>query len=180
MNTLCDVLQSTLVMIDLQERLMPAIHDNEAVAGNARRLAQAAKLLDVPVIGTAQYPAGLGPNVADLHALCDTVIAKNDFDACGEPAFMAAPDAAGRADLIVAGCEAHVCVLQTVLGLLRHKRRVRLVADAIGSRLPLNKAIAIGRAKAAGAELVTTEMVLFEWMRSSEHPRFREVLRLIK
>ncbi len=180
MSTLCDAQQSTLVLIDLQERLMPAIHDNETVVGNARRLAQAAKLLEVPVIGTAQYPAGLGPNVADLHALCDRVIDKNDFDACGAPAFTAALDATDRPDLIVAGCEAHVCVLQTVLGLLARGRRVRLVVDAIGSRLPLNKTIAVERAKAAGAELVTTEMVLFEWMRSSEHPRFKEMLRLIK
>jgi len=153
---------------------------SDAPLDNARRRAQAAKLLTVPIVGTAQYPAGLGPNVADLHALCNTVIAKTDFDACGEPAFIAALDATDRPDLIVTGCEAHVCVLQTVLGLLEANRKVRLVVDAIGSRQLLNKTIAIDRAKAAGAELVTTEMVLFEWMRSSAHPRFKEVLRLIK
>lgn len=159
---------------------MPAIHDGDTVVDNARKLAKAAKLLTVPIIGTAQYPAGLGPNIADLHALCDSVIAKNDFNACAEPAFLAALDATNRCDLIMVGCEAHVCVLQTVLGLLQANRRVHLVVDAIGSRQPISKTIAMERVKAAGAELVTTEMVMFEWMRSSKHPLFKDMLQLIK
>jgi nicotinamidase-related amidase len=179
LNSLCDASRSVLIVIDVQERLMPAIHEGASVVGNVLRLAQAAKLLEVPVIGTAQYPAGLGPNVASIHALCDKVIAKTDFDACAQPDFLAALDPT-RDDLIMVGCEAHVCVLQTVLGLLARKRRVRLVTDAIGSRNPTNKAVAAERAKAAGAELLTNEMVLFEWLRNCEHPRFKEVLRLVK
>ena len=179
MPTLCDASRATLIVIDLQERLMPAIDEGATVIRHAVMLAQAAKLLGVPVIGTAQYPAGLGQNVAEVQALCDRVIPKTDFDAGAEPAFLTALHPA-RDDLVVIGCEAHVCVLLTVLGLLRGKRRIRLVVDAIGSRQPFNKIMAMERAKAAGADLVTTEMVLFEWMRSCTHPRFKEVLQLLK
>lgn len=182
MNGLCDASRSTLIIIDLQERLMPAIHEGDAVVRNALRLAQTAKLLGIPVLGTAQNPQGLGPNVAEVHAQCDRVFAKMDFDACAEQAFLdaLAVERGERDDLIVAGCEAHVCVLQSVLGLLGRGHRVRLVADATGSRVPFNKQIALERARDAGAELLTTEMVLFEWMRSAEHPRFKDMLRLVK
>ncbi len=179
MSDLCDANRATLIVIDLQQRLMPAIHEGGTVIKHALMLGRAAKLLNVPVLGTAQYPAGLGPNVPEVQALCDKVVAKTDFDACAEAAFVAALDAT-RDDLILVGCEAHVCVLQTTLGLLRQRRRVRLVIDAIGSRQASNKTIAIERARAAGAELLTTEMVLFEWLRSCEHPKFKEVLHLIK
>jgi len=179
MTSLCDASRATLIIIDLQERLMPAIHEGEQVVSNALRLARTAKLLAVPVVGTAQNPAGLGPNVAEVHALCDRVIAKMDFDACAEQGFMEQLHES-RGDLIVAGCEAHVCVLQTVLGLRRHGRSVRLVADAVGSRVPFNKQMALERARAADTELVTTEMVLFEWMRTSAHPRFKDMLKLVR
>lgn len=179
MNTLCDAQRSSLVVIDLQERLMPAIHDSTAVVNKALTLTQAAKLLAVPVIGTAQNPTRLGTNLPDIHALCDTVIEKMDFDACAEPAFLQSLPS-GRDELVVIGCEAHVCVLQTVFGLLRRQYRVRLAVDAMGSRQPQDKAIALQRAQAAGAELITAEMAVFEWLRDCRHPRFREALGLIK
>lgn len=179
MTSLCDASRTTLIIVDLQERLMPAIHDNAQVVANALRLARTAKLLEIPIVGTAQNPSGLGPNVADVHSLCDIVIGKMDFDACAEPGFLEQLQET-RGDLIVAGCEAHVCVLQTVLGLRLRGRTVRLVADAIGSRVPFNKQIALERAKAAGTELVTTEMVLFEWMRTASHPRFKDMLKLVR
>lgn len=179
MKTLCDASRSILVVIDLQEKLMPAIHDGASVVQRALVLSQAARLMEVPVIGTAQNPERLGPNLRDVHALCNPMIAKNDFDACAKAGFLSALDTA-RDDLIILGCEAHVCVLQTVLGLLRRNRRVRVAADAVGSRRLLDRDIALQRMQAAGAELVTSEMVMFEWMRSCTHPRFREVLKLIK
>lgn len=179
MSLLCVASRSTLIVIDVQHRLMPKIHEGEAVVKNALILARAAKALDIPIVGTVQYPEGLGPNEPELHALCDEMISKTDFDACAEPALLAALSES-RSELIVVGCEAHVCVLQTVLGLRAHGRAVRLVVDATGSRAPHNKAIALGRMQAAGVELVTTEMVVFEWMRSCKHPRFKELLELIK
>jgi nicotinamidase-related amidase len=179
MTFLCNASQSTLIAIDMQERLLPAIHNGRSVVRQVGILAQAARALGVPVVGTAQYPTGLGPNLPEIHDLCDRVIEKTDFNACEASAFLPALDPA-RNELIVVGCEAHVCVLQTVLGLLDRQHHVKLVVDAIGSRSDFNKAIGIERARDAGAELLTTEMVVFEWLRNSAHPRFKDLMRLIK
>nr|WP_047580857.1 hydrolase [Methylobacterium sp. ZNC0032] len=169
--------QAMLVVIDFQEKLMPAIHDGAAVLLNAGRLAEAARLLDVPAVLTEQYPRGLGATVPALAQVAPA-ITKMSFDACAEPAFLDA--VAGDRDLVICGCEAHVCVGQTVLTLLEHRRRVVVVADAIGSRVPISREIALQRMASQGAEIVTTEMVLFEWLRSAEHPQFRTVSKLIR
>ncbi|WP_336811910.1 isochorismatase family protein [Bosea sp. MMO-172] len=166
-----------LVVIDFQAKLMPAIHDGETVLLNAGRLAEAARLLDVPAVLTEQYPRGLGATVPALAEVAPAVT-KMSFDACAEPAFLEA--VAGDRELVVCGCEAHVCVGQTVLTLLEHRRRVVVVADAVGSRVPLSREIALQRMASHGAEIVTTEMVLFEWLRSAEHPQFRTVSKLIR
>jgi nicotinamidase-related amidase len=171
--------RSTLLLIDLQRRLMPSIAGGEAVVANARRLAEAARLLDVPVLATEQNPGGLGGNVQEIAALASRTLAKNFFDATREAAFETFLPAA-RLKVVVAGCETHVCVMQTVLGLLRQGRSVALVSDAVGSRTNANRDAALARAKAHGAELVTTEMVVFEWLETSDHPRFREALQLVK
>ncbi len=166
-----------LVVIDFQAKLMPAIHDGETVLLNAGRLAEAARLLDVPAVLTEQYPRGLGPTVPALAEVARPVT-KMSFDACAEPAFLEA--VVGDRELVICGCEAHVCVGQTVLTLLEHRRRVVVVADAIGSRAPQSREIALQRMASHGAEIVTTEMVLFEWLRSAEHPQFRTVSKLIR
>ncbi len=168
-----------LLVIDLQQRLMPAIHAGAEVVANAVRLAEAARLLDIPVLATEQNPAKLGPNVAEIGALARTTLAKQYFDAtreAGWDAFLPAE----RPDIVVVGCEAHVCVLQTVLGLRRLGLPVRLVADAVGSRRPSNRDAALHRAERAGAELVTTEMAIFEWLETAHHPRFRDCLKLVR
>lgn len=170
---------SVLLLVDLQARLMPAIADSDAVVANALRLARAARLLGVPVLGTEQNPEGLGPNVAEIREACTRTLSKQTFDATREAAWASflPPD---RPDIVVAGCEAHVCVLQTVMGLRRSSAPVRLVRDAIGSRVTASRDAAAHRAEVHGAELVTTEMVIFEWLASAQHPRFREALRLVK
>jgi nicotinamidase-related amidase len=170
---------AVLLLLDLQERLMPAIHEGDAVVARAARVAQAATLLGVPVRATEQYPDGLGPTVQPLSGYPDAVLAKTMFSALDDPDFPALLPV-GSVEIVVAGCEAHVCVLQTVLGLLALDHRVVVVADAIGSRDPADKAVAIDRARQHGAEIVTSEMVLFEWLRDSRHPRFREVQQLLK
>ena len=174
----CDASRSTLLLIDLQQRLMPAIHDHAAVLRHAHILAQAAKLLQVPALATALNPERLGANDARIAALCARVIDKMAFDASAETALIDALDPSH--DIIIAGCEAHVCVLQTVLGLRARGWKVKAVADAIGSRAPASKDAAIMRMQAAGADVVTTEMVVFEWLRDCNHPRFRECLALVK
>ena len=170
---------AVLLLIDLQERLMPVIGDHEAVIARAVRLASAARLLDVPVRATEQNPAGLGPTVPQLAAYPQAVLSKTTFSAAGDSGF-AALLPAGSGEIIVAGCEAHVCVLQTVLDLLESGRRVVWAADATGSRDPADRAAAIDRARQHGAEIVTSEMVLFEWLRDSRHPEFREVHKLLR
>jgi nicotinamidase-related amidase len=168
-----------LLLIDMQERLMPAIYDGEVVVARAARLAEAARLLEVPIRATEQYPAGLGSTVPALAEYPESTLAKTTFSATADPGF-AALLPAGVSEIVVAGVEAHVCVLQTVLGLLPGGHHVRLVADAVGSRDPADRAAAIDRARQHGAEIVTSEMVLFEWMRDARHPKFREVQKLLK
>jgi len=172
---------SGLLLIDLQVRLMPAIADSETVLLNAGRLLKAARLLDLPVLLTEQNPRGLGPTLPELLVAAgneSAVLSKQSFDACRAPGFF--EQLPGRAELVVAGCEAHVCVLQTALGLLEAGKRVHVVGDAAGSRRPESKAAALDRLARHGAEIVTTEMVLFEWLASAAHPRFREIVALIK
>jgi nicotinamidase-related amidase len=169
---------SALLVIDFQARLMPAIEDAAAVVANARRLLDAAVLVGVPVLFTEQNAHGLGPTMPELHTQGAGLFHKMTFDACRMPGFLDALPA-GR-DLVVAGCEAHVCVLQTVLGLLAAGRRACLVRDAVGSRRAESKQTAIGRLERHGAEIATTEMVLFEWLRTAEDPRLRRIIELVR
>ena len=170
---------AVLLLIDMQERLMPVIADHEGVVARAVRLAEAATLLDVPVRATEQNPAGLGPTVPPLAGYPQAVMTKTTFSAAADPGFSALLPA-GSEQIVVAGVEAHVCVLQTVLGLLASGRRVALAADATGSRDPADRTAAIDRARQHGAEIVTSEMVLFEWLRDARNPKFRLVHKLLK
>jgi nicotinamidase-related amidase len=170
---------AAVLLIDIQERLVPAISDGGQMVTRAVRLAEAARLLDVPVLATEQYPKGLGVTVAALAAYPAATLDKTVFSAADAPGF-AGLLPAGTREVVIAGCEAHVCVLQTVLGLLGSRHRVILAADACGSRDPADKALAVDRARQHGAEVVSTEMVLFEWLRDASHPRFRDVQKLLK
>jgi nicotinamidase-related amidase len=169
---------STLLAIDFQARLVPAIDNGAGVIANARRLIDAASLFDIPVLLTEQNPTRLGPTVEELAPRPPAVVHKMTFDCSRGAGFF--EKLGGRPDVIVMGCEAHVCVLQTALGLLDAGRRVFVVADAIGSRRAESKEAAIRRMERQGAEIVTTEMVIFEWLGTAEHPHFREAAALIK
>lgn len=169
---------TALLLIDFQTRLMPAIEDGVSVIANARRLLTAADMFGVPVLLTEQNASGLGPTVPELRLNGARVAQKMTFDACRTRTFLEAlPD---RSTLVVAGCETHVCVLQTVLGLLGVGRRVFIARDALGSRRQESKETAIRRMARNGAEVVTTEMVLFEWLATAEDARLRNVLALVK
>ena len=169
---------STLLVIDFQTRLMPAIDQGPAVVANARRLIDAAALLYVPVLFTEENAKGLGSTVPELSPDPATIAHKMTFDAVRTPGFLSML-AEGR-NVVVVGCEAHVCVLQTVLGLLDAGRRVFVVRDALGSRRAESKETAINRMDRHGAEIVTTEMVIFEWIGTAEHPRFRQAVALVR
>jgi len=178
-SALCEPADCTLLVIDPQQRLMPSIHDGENVVRRCIQLATAARELGIHVIGTEENPDGLGPIVPELARLCDTVLAKFHFAATAEDGFTSRLPA-GRNTIVVVGCEAHVCVLQTAIGLLESNHAVKWVSDAIGSRRPHDRLVAAERARSRGADIVTTEMVIFEWLRTSEHPKFRQLTQLIK
>lgn len=196
---LLDHEECQLVLVDYQARLMPAIHDGQAVLRNAMRLAQLAQLFDVPAWGTEQNPARLGENPGELKALCRKTLSKMHFGACADglaellrpaprqggnarslPRHLQKAPAAERGTIVLAGCEAHVCLLQTALELIEEEFDLWVVTDACGSRTERNRDAAYDRLAAAGAELVTTEMVAFEWLRTAEHPMFKQVQALIK
>jgi nicotinamidase-related amidase len=198
---LLDPEDSQLVLVDYQQRLMPALHGGPQALAHACLLAQVARVLAVPVFTTEQNPAGLGPTVDPLRALVGPARSKMDFSAASVlmPRLRPAPKAAGgnarslprhlqkpaapapgRDTVVIAGCETHVCLLQTALELLEEEFDVCVVTDACASRTERNRDAAFDRLAGAGAELVTTEMVAFEWLRSADHPRFKEVLGWIK
>lgn len=196
---LLDHEECQLVLVDYQARLMPAIHESENVLRNAMRLARLAQLFDVPAWCTEQNPARLGENPPELKALCRQTLAKMQFGACADgltellrpaprqggnarslPRHLQKAPAAERATIVLAGCEAHVCLLQTALELIEQEFDLWVVTDACGSRTERNRDAAYDRLAAAGAELVTTEMVAFEWLRTAEHPMFKQVQALIK
>lgn len=135
--------KSTLLVIDIQTRLMPAIDQGETVVANARRLLDAAALVDLPVLFTEQNAKGLGPTVPEIAVEPSKLVHKMAFDACDAAGFLdrLPPDQA----LVVCGCESHICVLQTVLGLLDHGRKVFVVRDAVGSRRAESKETALKR-----------------------------------
>ncbi|MDQ2780551.1 MAG: isochorismatase family protein [Pseudomonadota bacterium] len=180
MNT-ADANSGALVLVDFQARLMPAIRNADAAVATAVLLARAARLLGIPVLGTEQNPAGLGPNVDPVKAECDRTLQKMHFDACADGLLEALQDARGSyAQVVIAGCEAHVCLLQTALGLLRAGLQVMVVENASASRCARDHTAALRRLSQAGASIVTHEMVIFEWLHDCKHPRFKDVLDLVK
>lgn len=196
---LLDASTSQLVLIDYQDKLMPAICDGNAVLKNALILAKIAKKLRVPVYGTEQMPEKLGPLNAELAALCKSTLIKSNFSACPDglidlltappvqsgnvrslPKHLKKEPTQERTAFILAGCEAHVCLLQTALDMISSDLEVWVVTDACGSRTEKNRDAAFDRLASAGADLVTTEMVIFEWLQSAEHEHFKYALELIK
>ncbi len=173
--------RSALALVDFQSRLMPVIHDAERVTGNAVFLARVARELGVPVLGTEQNPRALGPNDPEVRELCDRTLSKVHFSAVADGLLAELISLAPRAQQVVlAGCETHVCLLQTALEIQQAGIQAFVVAEACGSRRPEDKQAALERLQQAGVTLVSAEMVAFEWLRSCEHPAFRQVLSLIK
>lgn len=169
---------SLLCVIDVQERLVPAVIDGAEVVNRCRRLAAAARLLEVPVVVTEQYRKGLGPTVPALAAVLPPPLEKLSFSCCGGEGFMAAlPERVGQ--VVLCGLEAHVCVAQTALDLLAEGYAVFLATDAVSARHAVDRDVALRRLEAAGGVPTTTEAVLFEWCRSAAHPQFQAVRKLV-
>jgi nicotinamidase-related amidase len=169
-----------LLVIDVQEKLVPLIAGAPALLRNLAFLIDVARLLDLPVQATEQYPRGLGPTVPELARRLPERPDKVAFSACACPGVVDAFHRAARPKVVVAGIEAHVCVLHTALDLLALDFRVYVAVDAVGSRHELDKEIALRRLEQAGAVLTTCETCAFEWLGGSRHPRFKEVSKLVQ
>jgi nicotinamidase-related amidase len=173
--------RSALVLVDYQDRLWPALVEGASVVKEAVFLARVAQALGVPVLGTEQNQLRLGPNAQDLRSLCAHTLSKHHFDATAD-GLLDLLQSTGRpvSQVVVAGCEAHVCLMQTALGLLAAGLQVAVVPEACASRRPSDKALGMQRLSAAGAVMLSAEMLAFEWLRTCEDPHFRHVLSLIK
>lgn len=178
--------RSQLLVVDAQARLLPALEGMNLLPAAIATLLAAAGALSVPVTVSEQYVKGLGPTVSDVAAALPTGSAtfeKISFSCFGEAAWAAHVEAgriAGRDLLVICGAETHVCVLQTALDALSRGYRVALVADAMASRSGANREIGLRRAERAGADIVSVEMVLFEWLERAGTAQFKALSRLIK
>lgn len=174
--------QSLLLVVDVQAKLAPAIFEGEAAVANNVRLLTGAGQLGVPRYVSEQYVRGLGPSVAAIREAAGGArfFEKMHFSCTGEPGVLEMLRAAGRRQVVLTGMETHVCVLQTAFGLVEAGFTVFLVADAASSRSPETRSAAIERMRAGGVHIVTTEMVLFEWLHKAGTDEFRAMLPLIK
>jgi nicotinamidase-related amidase len=173
---------SLLLLVDVQDRLVPAMDDPATMLANCVLLLKSAARLGVPVLASEQYPQGLGATVAELRELLppEATLPKTAF-ACGaDPQIASRISASGRGQVVVAGIEAHVCILQTALGLQAAGLDALVVADATTSRRPASKSVALDRLRDNGIEVVTAEMVMFEWLGRAATDEFRELSKLIR
>lgn len=175
---------SALIVVDIQSRLAPHIADHETVIRRTDALLAAAKLFGVPKLLTEHCPNQIGPVIEPLRAqfAADEIFVKTSFGATGHPEFIARAQRTGRRTIVMTGMEAHVCVLQTALGLRAIGLDVCIVTDAVGSRGVRrdDRQFALRRLERAGCLLAGTETVLYEWTGDATDPRFREVLKLVK
>ena len=177
---------SQLLVVDVQEKLLPAMTDGDHAAERAALLVRAAGRLDVPVTFSEQYPKGLGPTVASVagaSAEGAVTLPKTTFSCFGDDAIrrrLADLSSNGRHQIVICGIEAHVCVLQTALDLHAAGFAVAVVTDAIASRERTSKDIAILRLAQAGIAPVTSEMAMFEWIGEAGTAEFKAMLPLIK
>jgi nicotinamidase-related amidase len=179
-----DPAHCALVVVDIQEKLLPAISNREELVRNSRLLIHAAQILEIPILLTAQYPRGLGSNVPEIAELLPgiTEIAKLEFGCFGCEGFCSAVRAlpGHRTTLLLCGMEGHICVMQTALGALRSGYVVHVASDATGSRTEWNWQVGLRRMEAAGAVISSTEMMIYELLQRSGTADFKAMLQHIK
>jgi nicotinamidase-related amidase len=172
---------SALILIDYQARLMPSIHEGQEAIASALFLAQVAQALKIPILGTEQNPDGLGPNDERIKAFCDQTLVKHSFNGAADGLATSIKKInPAITQVVLAGCETHVCLMQTALGLQASGYEVAVVPEACGSRMAQDKILAIDRMSQQKMVMLSAEMLVFEWLKTSEHPQFKDVLKLIK
>ncbi len=174
--------ETALLIIDIQEKLAAAMKYKEQVVDNVLHLIELAKLLKIPILLTEQYPKGLGKTLPEIQEVLPdyTPFEKTDFDSCREAGFLEKVAATGRKKLVLTGMEAHVCVLQTALGLMKEGYVVHIVQDGIASRFKKNFKIGIGFMRSAGMVITSTEMALFQLLEKSGTEPFKIISKRIK
>ncbi|MDB5353334.1 MAG: nicotinamidase-like amidase [Planctomycetota bacterium] len=171
---------AALLVVDVQEKLVHRLRFGPLVIANSHRLVVAARVLQIPVFATEQYPKGLGPTIDSLAELIPERPAKTTFHCAGAPGLLASLADANVRHVTLVGIEAHVCVLQTALELLKLGFRVQIPADAVASRARMDWEFALRRLEHSGVTVTTSEAVLFEWTERSDHPEFKAISALVK
>tara|TARA_Y100001970_G_scaffold294256_1_gene449274 strand:+ start:66474 stop:66998 length:525 start_codon:yes stop_codon:yes gene_type:complete len=174
------------MVIDLQEKLVPAINNADKIVSKTKLLLESAQIIDIPILFTEQYPKGLGPTLQELSSIITkdkNIVSKltfssvKDKEACS---FLDIWKNSGKDQIVLCGAETHVCVLQTAADLVQRGFEVYVITDACGSRKQSDQTAGYNRIKSFGASLVTTEMVIFEWLEVSGTDTFRKLSKLIK
>jgi nicotinamidase-related amidase len=176
--------QCALVVVDIQEKLLPPLFNKEQLVKNSQLLIRLARILDLPILVTTQYSKGLGGTVPEIESLLGDVATydKLEFSCFGSDQFRSHLKAVpgNRNTVLLCGMEAHICVMQTALGALNEGYLVHVASDAVGSRAEWNWKIGLERMKAAGAVISSTEMMMYELLRCSGTPQFKELLQYLK
>ncbi|HYN15718.1 MAG TPA: hydrolase [Terriglobales bacterium] len=175
---------SALAVVDIQEKLLPPIFEKERMVRNSQLLIRLSKILGIPVLLSTQYSKGLGPTVPEIASLLPEVapLEKNEFGCFNNDAYCARVKSlpGDRNTLLVCGMESHICVTQTALGALNSGYIVHVASDAVSSRTEWNWKIGLDRMRAAGAVISSTEMMIYELLRTSSGPAFKEMLQYLK
>jgi nicotinamidase-related amidase len=171
---------TSLLVIDVQEKLVPKIPHAHELIRNVALLIDGARQVGVPVQATEQYPRGLGATVPELAARLPERPDKVAFSCCAVPSVVETLQKQSRSKVVLAGIETHVCVQQTALDLLAQGFQVYIAADAVGSRYAIDHDYALRRMERAGAVLVTSETAVFEWVGGAQHPNFKAISKLIQ
>lgn len=169
-----------LLIIDVQEKLIPKIQSADAVVRNVAFLIDAAQQLNIPVQATEQYPKGLGATISELAKRLPPRPDKVAFSCCAVPAVVENFHRAARPNVVLAGIETHVCVQQTALDMLAQGFQVYIPVDAVGSRYVIDHDMALRRLERSGAVLTTAESCVFEWVGSAGHPQFKAISLLVQ
>lgn len=177
-----DTDKTVLVIVDVQGKLAMLMHDRGTLFGNLRKLVLGAKALNIPIVWVEQNPARMGETIPELRDVLVGLqpVSKLSFSCCGEASFVNELNALGRRQVLIAGIEAHVCVYQTACNLVGQGYEVKVVADAVSSRTLSNRDIAIEMIKACRCGITSVEAILFELLKTSEHPAFKQILEIVK
>jgi nicotinamidase-related amidase len=177
-----DIEKCTLVVVDVQGRLAQLMYGREALLKNIQILIKAAKILDIPIVWCQQVPDSLGPTVPEIAELLGDIepVNKASFSCCGDERFINKLNSLDRQQVLLCGIETHVCIYQTAVDLRSRGYEVSVAADAVSSRTLENKQIGLERIEAEGTRVSSTEMVLFELLKTAEHPQFKQIAKLVK